>query len=107
MRRAGQCAEGATAGTARRFSDNAFTMLPWQNKTVMFVGEAAFSLADLQRSLSVLSIADTLPTPSLQAVSLPGLTVRAAGPRPPAPATASPRSRLPCWQRPYGDPTPQ
>ncbi|KAK9835150.1 hypothetical protein WJX81_001501 [Elliptochloris bilobata] len=57
-----------------RFSDNAFTMLPWQNKTVQFVGEGPFSLADLQRSLSVLSIADTLPTAQLRDLSLPNLT---------------------------------
>ena len=56
-------------------------MLPWQNKTVQFVGEGAFSLADLQRSLSVLSIADTLPTPTLHTIGLPNMPAR---PRPPA-----------------------
>ena len=61
---------------ARSFSDNAFTLLPWQNKTVQFVGEGPFSLADLQRSLSVLSIADTLPSAQMQDLSLPNLNVR-------------------------------
>ena len=51
-------------------------MLPWQNKTVQFVGEGAFSLADLQRSLSVLSIADTLPTPTLHTIGLPNMPAR-------------------------------
>lgn len=61
---------------ARRFSDNAFLLLPWQNKTVQFVGEGPFSLADLQRSLSVLSIADTLPSAQMKDLSLPNLNVR-------------------------------
>jgi len=58
-------------------------MLPWQNKTVQFVGEGAFSLADLQRSLSVLSIADTLPTPTLHTIGLPNMPARPP-PQPPA-----------------------
>jgi len=53
-------------------------MLPWQNKTVQFVGEGAFSLADLQRSLSVLSIADTLPTPTLHTIGLPSASSHSA-----------------------------
>jgi len=60
-------------------------MLPWQNKTVQFVGEGAFSLADLQRSLSVLSIADTLPTPTLHTIGLPNMPARPP-PRSPRPA---------------------
>jgi hypothetical protein len=74
-------------GAARRFSDNAFTLLPWQNKTVQFIGEGPFSLADLQRSLSVLSIADTLPTPTLHTIGLPNMPAR---PRRPCPAPGLP-----------------
>ncbi len=65
-------------------------MLPWQNKTVQFVGEGAFSLADLQRSLSVLSIADTLPTPTLHTIGLPNMPARPRPPPPPPPPQPPP-----------------
>ena len=42
------------------FSDNGILVLPWEAVTVTFTGRAAFAAADLQSSLSVMTLADTL-----------------------------------------------
>ena len=45
----------------RRFSDNAFLLLPWEPKTITFTSGTPFSLTALQSSTTVMSIADTMP----------------------------------------------
>ncbi len=45
----------------RRFSDNAFLLLPWEPKTITFTSGTPFSLSALQSSTTVMSIADTMP----------------------------------------------
>jgi len=44
-----------------RFSDNAFLLLPWEPKTITFTSGVPFSLDSLQSSMSVMSVADTMP----------------------------------------------
>lgn len=48
-------------GMLCRFSDSAFLLLPWEPKTVTFTSGANYTLASLQASMSVMSIADTKP----------------------------------------------
>ena len=54
----GRALTGA-APAVRRFSDNNFVLLPWEPKSLYFTSAKALTPADLQRSLSVLSVADT------------------------------------------------
>lgn len=47
------------------FSASNFLQLPWEEREVEFVGRKPFDVADLQASLSILSLGD-LYTPGLQ-----------------------------------------
>lgn len=42
------------------FSDNGFLLLPWEPHTLTFTSRSEFSAADLQSSLTFISLADTL-----------------------------------------------
>ena len=42
------------------FSDNGFLLLPFEPQTITFTGRSDFQASDLQRSLTFLSMADTL-----------------------------------------------
>jgi len=45
-----------------RFSDNAFIIYPYTQTTITFYGTASFSSTDLQNTLQVMSVYDTLAT---------------------------------------------
>lgn len=42
------------------FSDNGFLLLPWESQMITFKGRGDVDAEDLQKSLTVLSLADTL-----------------------------------------------
>jgi len=49
------------------FSDNGFLLLPFEPRTVTFTGRSDFKASDLQQSLTVMSLADTLAQGGLTA----------------------------------------
>ncbi len=54
---------------SRRFSDNNFVLLPWANRSLTFTSTSQdVSPGDLQKSISALSVADTLPTAANDAI---------------------------------------
>ncbi|CAK0764706.1 hypothetical protein CVIRNUC_003185 [Coccomyxa viridis] len=44
-----------------KFSDNAFLLLPWEPKTVTFTSGSNFTVDQLESSMTVMSVADTMP----------------------------------------------
>ena len=57
----------------RRFSDNSFVLLPWANRSLTFTSsQPALSPADLQASLSAMSVADTV-TPAAENNAIPSV----------------------------------
>ena len=43
------------------FNDNAFLLLPWEPKTITFTSGSNFTAEQLQSSMTVMSVADTMP----------------------------------------------